>query len=248
MQASAVSAGASPDAGPGGRGRGLRRNGSILALALLLATTLGGGCSRDSTGPQRLLDGSEASAPPVELEEIDGPAVLTKVRLVDAAAREGTLSASCLERGWGLRPTEESVERIGVSGASVTFREAFGRGVFGCDASTDPRESAGRWCGGAYGQLYDGRLRDPRLGLGCRTEDDGAMAFLWVDPGSEARYVAVQQPGYVEVYEVAARLPVRIATTTGLERDPLGVTVEVSEHDSTGRLLVRRRIEAMPAG
>lgn len=214
----------------------------------MLATSLAGGCSGDGAGPERLLDGSEATAPPVELEEIDRPAVLTEARVVDAAARAGTMSASCLDRDWGLRSAGASVERIGVSGRSVTFREASGRSVFGCDAGSGSREGSGRWCGGAYGQLFDGRLRDPRLGLGCTTEDGEAMAFLWVEPGEQSRYVAVQQPGYVEVYEIAGGLPVRIATTTGLERDPLGAIVEISEHDSAGRLLVRRRIEAVPAG
>jgi hypothetical protein len=247
MQASAASAGAGPDPGPSEHSR-RHRIGSLLALALLLATSFGAGCSRDGTSAQRLLDGSEATAPPVELEEIDEPAVLTKARVVDAAIRRGAMSTSCLERDWGLRSAGTSVERVGVSGASVTFPEASGRSVFGCDASTDPRESGARWCGGAYGQLFDGRLRDPRLGLGCTTEDGEDMAFLWVEPGERSRYLAVPQPGYVEVYEVAAGLPVRIATTSGLESDPLGATVEISEHDSAGRLLARRRIEAVPAG
>ena len=43
------------------------------------------------------------------------------------------------------------------------------------------------------------------------------LGFVWVEPEPRAAYVVVEQPGYVEVYAVAGELPVRVATTTGVE-------------------------------
>ncbi|MCI0633516.1 MAG: hypothetical protein L0206_06320, partial [Actinobacteria bacterium] len=104
-----------------------------------------------------------------------------------------------------------------MSSESVTFRESSGRGVFGCDNGLGPREEDRRWCGGAYGVLYSGRLRDPRLSIGCTTLGGTPMGFVWIEPKPHARYVVVGQPGYAEVYEVTGGLPVRVATTTGVE-------------------------------
>ena len=92
-------------------------------------------------------------------------------------------------------------------------------------------------------------MLDPRLGIGgCRTDDDEPIAFVWVEPGPTTRYIAVRQPEFTEVYEPAGGLPVRIATTSGFRDDPLGVTIDVTEHDETGKLLRSRRVEAVPAG
>ncbi len=197
-----------------------------------------------------LMDGSPAPDVPVELEGVDEPTVLTLVRVVRAAQRKPeTASALCLRgRNWGIRAAGSSVERVGVYSESVTFRQESRRGVFGCDNSPGPREEHRRWCGGAYGMLYSGHLRDPRLGLGCSTSDGERMGFVWIEPVPKARYVTVQQPGFAEVYEVAGELPVRIATTSGLNVDPLGATFHLWEHDAAGRLLRRHRLDAVPAG
>lgn len=196
------------------------------------------------------MDGSPARDVPVELEGVDQPTVLTLVRVVRTAERQpDTASASCLRgRNWGIRAAGPSVERVGVYSASVTFRQVSRRGIFGCDNSPGPREENRRWCDGAFGRLYGGHLRDPRLGLGCSTSDGERMGFVWIEPVHEARYVSVAQPGFAEVYEVAGGLPVRIATTSGLSADPLGATFHVSEHDADGRLLRRFQLDAVPAG
>ncbi len=136
------------------------------------------------------------TAPAVELEGVDGPAVVTAVRIVQPSARgRAERSASCLERGRGRRPRPKgsSVERIGVYSETVTFEESSGRAIFGCDNSPGPREENRRWCGGAYGQLYGGRLRDPRLDIGgCRTDEDEPIAFVWVELGENTRFLAVR--------------------------------------------------------
>ena len=56
------------------------------------------------------------------------------------------------------------------------------------------------------------------------------------------------QPGYVEVYPVEPGLPVRVATASGIETDPIGATFDVSEHAASGRLLSRQRLTARPSG
>ena len=129
------------------------------------------------------------------------------------------------------------------------FEESSGRAIFGCDNSPGPREENRRWCGGAFGQLYGRRLRDPRLDIGgCRTDEGEPIAFVWVELGENTRFLAVRQPDFVEVYETAENLPIRIATTSGFISDPLGVTIDVTEHDAEGSLLRSRQIDAVPAG
>ena len=143
-------------------------------------------------------------------------------------------------------PIGAIVTRTSVRGASVTVRER--AAVVGCDASRG-RNGRRRWCGGSYGRLFDGLLRDPRLDIaGCRAAPGDPIAFAWIEPHRTARYVVVAQPGYAEVYPVAARLPVRVSTAAGIEADPIGASFDVSEHDATGRLLKRYRLTARPSG
>jgi hypothetical protein len=186
----------------------------------------------------------------VELEGLPAPAVLTSVRLVRVGDIEpGSSSASCLQRDWGgAQPAGRIVERIGVSSETVTFRDRTGDGLYGCDNSAGPREDDRRWCGGAFGRLYSGHLRDPRLDLGCITEGRDVVGFLWVEPNRDARYVVVGQPGYAEVYRAAGDLPVRVATTSGVEVEGSRATFNLSEHDAEGRLLRRYQVEAAVAG
>lgn len=204
----------------------------------------------EDTAPAKLMDGSAAQDVPVELEGIDDPTVLTKSRVVRAAdGRRDAVSVSCLRgRTWSIRAAGLSVVRVGVSSESVTFRGESGRSVFGCDNSPGPREGSRRWCGGAYGMLFDGRLRDPVLDLICDTGDGEPMGFVWIEPGRNARYVVVEQPGYAEVYEVAGGLPVRVATTTGVEIEGSRAGLDLREHAADGRLLRAYRLEAAVAG
>lgn len=249
---SAASAGASRNVRWERRGPAPRRSCFVVAMHVLpVVVVVLAGCVGGESAPDGLMDGSKASAPPVQLQGVEGPVVLTKIQVVLPSARGSeSRSGSCLKAGRGNeRPRGPSVERVGVRSETVTFEEESGKALFGCDNSLGRREGDRRWCGGAYGRLYGGHLRDPRLDIGgCSTDDDKPIAFVWVEPGPRARYVAVRQPGFREVYEPAASLPVRIATTSGFKQDPLGVTVDLSEHDASGRLLRTRRIEAFPAG
>lgn len=244
-------AGVSPDVGWERRGPAPRRSHRLISMGVVaVALVLSAGCADEKSGPKRLMDGSEATAPPVTLEGVEDHVVLTKVRVVSPTARErATRSASCLERDWDVRPEGPSVERVGVEAETVTFEQTFRRAVFGCDNSLGPREENRPWCGGAYGRLYDGRLRDPRLSMaGCSSEEGDLIGFIWVEPGPRAKYLVVEQRGYAEVYEAAGRLPVRIATTSNVFLEGSHAIFELSEHDETGSLLRTYRVDARVAG
>lgn len=222
---------------------------AFLLLAGVALATVAVACSTDDAAPTRLMDGLDASPPPVELEGVSNPAVLTKLRVVAVAAVEpGSLAADCLRgRARAAHPTGRVVERIGVASETVTLRDP--SGLHGCDDSPGRREGDRRWCGSSFGRLYGGHLRDPRLDIaGCTTADGVAMGFAWVEPTRGARYVVVEQPGYAEVYEIAAELPVRVATTAGVQVEGSRASFDISEHDARGRLLRRYRLEAVPAG
>ncbi len=74
------------------------------------------------------------------------------------------------------------------------------------------------------------------------------VGFVWVQPGRRARYVSVEQTEYVEVYEVASNLPVRVATRNGVRVEGSRATFDLFEHDANGQLLRKYRLEAAVAG
>jgi hypothetical protein len=220
-----------------------------MLLVVLAAAALLMGCSGedDSTG-LTLLDGSRPGDVAVELEDIDD-AVVTSETVVPLASIEAeTAAGACLRTFHDRDISGAAVVRVGVSSETVTLREAPGRGLLGCDNTPGPRDEDRRWCGSSYGKLEGGRLTDPRLNIGCRMRDGIPVGFVWVQPGEGTQYVAVAQPGYTEVYEVAGELPIRIATVDGVDLETSSATFEVSEHDAEGRLLREQTLEAFVAG
>jgi len=207
------------------------------------------GCDGNEPAPTTLMNGSRAPELAVDLEGIEGGVVLTSVATSGAGEIDASsIAATCLERADGDRVSGPIVVRIGVDGESVTFRSRSTRGLYGCDNTQGPREADRRMCGIAFGQLSENRLRDPRLDVGaCTTKDGAALGFAWVEPNPGTRYVAVEQDAYVEVYETAGQLPVRV-TTSDVEVERSSATFSVSEHKSDGSLIRRYRLEASVAG
>jgi hypothetical protein len=69
------------------------------------------------------------------------------------------------------------------------------------------------------------------------------IAFGWINPVRRAKWIVVDQPGYREVYPVAAHLPVRVSTVSGLERRG-GAVFRTAQYDAAGVLLVKRKVVA----
>jgi hypothetical protein len=172
---------------------------------------------------------------------------MTKVRTVDLADVEpGSPSAACLrQQPPDARISGKLVERVGVVNETVTLRDSLG--LHSCDNSPGMREGNRRWCGGATGVFFDGRL-DPRLNILCETDDGKPMGFAWIQPSPNARYISLGQAEYNEVYEVAGGLPVRVATVSGVQYERFKATFDISEHDGDGRLLREYELEAYVAG
>jgi hypothetical protein len=184
---------------------------------------------------------------PVELEGVDGPTLLTSVRVV-ATPRSDPLTASCAAQQWSEPTQGPAVVRVSVDGESVTLGSRSRRGVHACDASGHSAQ-ARRWCGVAYGLLGGGRLRDPRLDLGgCTNESGRTVAFAWIDPLPGTRYVVVRRRGFAEVYRTAGRLPVRVPTTDDVDAARSRARFRISEHAADGRLLRRYVLTARTAG
>ena len=195
------------------------------------------------------MDGTPAKTPPVELEGVSPPAVLTTVQVLGSeAVRAASASGSCRTATVGSSPPRSAfVERVGVASSSVTFATV--SGLHGCDDSSGARENARRWCGTAFGNVSQGRLQDPRLDIaGCRTAEGDPVGFAWIQPSPNTRYLAVEQDGYVEVYEPAGSLAVRIATTSGVEVGGSRATFRLSEHDAAGNRLRDYELVAAAAG
>jgi hypothetical protein len=227
------------------RGRFVTRVAAIVVGLLLMA-----GCAaNDSGAPTTLMNGSRVPELPVGLEGIASQAVLTSVATSSIGEIEaGSAIATCVKRARDDRLSGPIVVRVGVSGESVTFRNGSGRGLYGCDNSVGPREAGRQVCGVAFGQLSEeGRLRDPRLNVGaCTTKEGEPLGFAWVEPIESARYVAVEQDGYVEVYETAGGLPIRVTTNdVAIERS--SAAFGVTEHAVNGALVRRYLLEASVA-
>lgn len=221
-----------------------------LALLAVLVASGSTACNGGESRPDRLMDGSRPTALPVTLEGVTSPAVRTMSRVVRASeARSSPLAAACLaELPRGLLPGAALIERVGVESETVTFRDRSSAGVHGCDDSPGAREADRRWCGTPYGRLDGRRLRDPRLGVLCSSGEGTPMGFAWIEPGPRARYVVLEQPGYAEVYETASDLPVRVATLADVDLEEARAVFAVSEHDASGALIRRYRLEAAVAG
>ena len=204
-------------------------------------------CGGSESPPTSLLDGSPAVAPPVVLEGVDGPAIEADVVVIPRRrVTPASAEAACL-RGAEDADLGPLVVRVGTYARSVTFRAAARRALIACETASPGREGGGSWCGRAFGLLRGGRLQDPRLDLACTGADGRPIAFAWVEPSPRATYVAVEERGYLEVYTPAGGLPVRVVTTD-VEIPDSSASFAVSEHDRSGHLLRRYRLEATVAG
>ena len=211
--------------------------GAALALA---------GCAAASKPPApRLIDGSRPAPPPAALARLRGPLALGRVRAVPARAADQLRLRACLRRFPPLDllpPGTVVVERVGVTGSSLTFRNPRGHVLHGCDAT-----GAGpRFCGSAAGLLRRGRLLDPRLEIVCGGPR-GRVAFAWIEPAAHAAWIAVEQPRYTEVYRVAGKLPVRV-TTSEVRPQTSSAVFHVRQYAAGGRKLAETTLEARVAG
>jgi hypothetical protein len=210
------------------------------ATLILLAT----GCDGDSR-PKRLLHGEAAARfRPVERS------VVTSTRVVTAAylGRRFTLCLDESDRA-GFPSDTRVVERVGVFAESLTFRDRGGRQVHSCDGGFDPAgERARLWCGGSVGRLYGGRLLDPRLDVLCQDQEGRRLAYAWIEPAAGVHWIGVDQGSYTELYEVAGRLPVRIASHRGIDEAASRATFQVTQYDVRGRELLEGKLEAAVAG
>jgi hypothetical protein len=216
--------------------------GATLCAAFLLFA--GAGCDQGSR-PERLLHGQAAA----ELRPVED-SVVTQTRVVRAAFL-GRRFFACLSQADRARFPIDTVivERVGVFSESLTFRNRSGQHLYACDGGVDRAGERPRpWCGGSVGRLYDGRLLDPRLDILCADLEGRALAYAWVTPVAGSHWIGVDQGAYVELYEVAGQLPVRIASRRGIDRAAARATFEVAHYDIRGRELVAENLEAAVAG
>jgi hypothetical protein len=138
------------------------------------------------------------------------------------------------------------VERRSGNRRTLAFRSADGRFLDSCE-SIGARVDGRRWCAPSTGTLFAGRLRDPRLTL-CRGHRGPTVAFIWVTPRPAARWVGVLQRRRVELYRVAARLPVRVASDGHVRIAGSSATFFVRQYDARGRIVASQTIVAHVAG
>jgi hypothetical protein len=212
---------------------------ATLAVALVAA-----GCAHGGR-PARLLDGR----PALHFGPVRG-SVVAAGRVVTHSALGRRLD-SCLfpsDRA-DVAPDASVVDRVGVDGESLTVANRDGTEVYACDGGVDPAgERAEPWCHAVSGELEHGRLLDPRLDVLCRDRRRRPLAYVFVEPVAAARWIGIRQDGYVELYEVLAGLPVRVASTRGVDLENARATLEVAQYDAEGRELVDGKLEAAVAG
>jgi hypothetical protein len=212
-----------------------------LAVVLVAAGCGHGGPAR----PARLLDGRVAlHFDPVRGSVVAAGRVLTRSEL-------GRRLDGCLFPGdrASVAPDSPVVERVGVDGESLTVENRDGTNVYACDGGVDASgERAPPWCHTVSGELDHGRLLDRRLDVLCRDRRRRPLAYVFVDPVAAARWIGVREAGYVELYEVLAGLPVRVASTRAVDPANARATFEIAQYDAEGRELVHGELEAAVAG
>jgi hypothetical protein len=209
------------------------------------AALLAAGCTHGGKRPARLLDGRAALA----FAPVRG-SVVTASRVLTAAALGERLD-SCLFPGdrMNVAPDAPVVERVGVDGESLAVANRDHTQIFACDGGVDPAgERTSPWCHAVAGELEHGRLLDPRLDVLCRDRRRRPLAYVFVEPVPAARWIGVREDGYVELYEVLARLPVRVAATRSVDPENARATLEITQYDAEGRVLVHGNLEAVVAG
>jgi hypothetical protein len=223
-----------------------RRPGIVLVALAALAQVA---CLGGDRPPGRLADGSPVPAPSVTLDGVSSRQVATMAAALDLHDAGTGPVGRCLSAMREHVPGAPIVRRVGVDGASVTYRSASGRDLVACDGTALSGEHNRTWCGVALARVRDERLPDPRLDLAsCSTPSGDSVAFAWVEPGPRTRYVAVGRHGFVEVYPVIAGLPIRVAATSGIDLDTSSASFDVSEHDAKGQLLRSYTLRARVAG
>ncbi len=139
------------------------------------------------------------------------------------------------------------VVRTGLVGSSVTFEDSRGRFVYGCDATGERRAEGRLWCSVAVGQVRGHRLLDPRLGLGCSDRLGSPVGFAWIEPMALARWIAVRERSYTELYETVAELPVRV-TTAGVDSSASSAELRITQYAADGTPLTTYTLETVVAG
>jgi len=232
----------------------IRRRAAILAEAGAIGTALTVltvGCGSNEPAATRLVDGTAAPALPSSLDDLGDAVVATRTRTL-RVSRLGNAGRACLRQfrpEFTIPPGTIVVDRAGLVGTSLTFRDRRGDFVLGCDRTDEPGGATPPWCARSAGGLVLGRLTDPRLDILCRGRPprDGAIGFAWVDPMPTSRWLAVHDNGRTELYEVLAGLPVRV-TTTDVDVGTSSAVVDLTEYDESGKVVRSRRLRASVAG
>ena len=218
----------------------------IRVALLVVVAALPAGCFHgDEARVARLFDGSDPRPVPAPLDvrhAVVGRVVVARVGDLGAKGR------ACLRMFAPARFPAQNVvvRRIGVSSETITVRDR--AAVYGCDDTVRSFEDKGPWCGGSVGMLFGGRLRDPRVGIvNCRNAEGEPIGFAWITPSPRARWVAVEERGYTELYEVAGRLPVRVSTS-GVRTAASKVEFRYREYAADGTEVAEHTMEAGVAG
>lgn len=209
----------------------------LLSLLVLLAAACTSGAGR----PERLLDGRPAP----ELRRVRH-SVIVATRLLE---RADVQACSAAADPVDVAPTTLVIERTGVDDHSITFASRDGSRVYACDGGIDPAgERAPPWCGGVVGERERGRLLDPRLDVVCVDRAHRPLAYVFVEPVADARWIGVVHDGYVELYEAVAGLPARVAGTRGIDLRKARAEFELRQYDADGHELAREKLDAAVAG
>jgi hypothetical protein len=227
-------------------GAATRRPISAVLVTISLAAA---GCGGDRPSIGTLVDGSRAQPRPSALKTLEGKVVVTKAhrRTAGELERDGRACVRSFAPGLGIPTAAVVVQRTGVRGVTLTFRDAHARFVLGCDRTLVPGENKATWCGHSAGEVFAGRLRDPRLNIGCRAPGNEPVGFLWIEPVAHARWLAIDEGSYTEVYEVVASLPVRV-TTARVRTADSSAKVRLMQYDAGGSELTSFELSARVAG
>ena len=173
--------------------------------------------------------------------------VVDRVRVFDVALPAGGSLGRCLRLTSFRTGRVVFVERVGRVTRSLTLAQIGRPEIFACDKTGVPLEGR-QWCGFSAGKRRGRRLIDPRLSILCSDRRGRHVAAAFVNPLRAARWIGVGEGSSLELYPTAAGLPVRIASTHGVDYGRARATFRITQFGRDGHVLARGRLVAQVAG
>jgi hypothetical protein len=211
--------------------------GKLRLVALIAAAAVASGA------PAVLVDGSKPPPLPAPFRSVrQPPFVLTRAAVVPASR----VPREC-RRYLGRGRVVKIVERVGIDARTWTVRidgpAAGNDSVSGCGLARGPGGHLAA-CSAGTGDLRGSAVIDARLGV-CPAGGHRQIGVGYINPLAAARWIAVEETGYVELFPVVGGVPVQLTTRNSHGSE---ATFRITQYSGDGYPLLEATVRTAVAG